>query len=61
LASYSTFPNRKGFGESKETYVKEEVSEWRSFQFSRHPKGGCSSCGTICTQKEITLKEGNIK
>jgi hypothetical protein len=27
LASYSTFPNRKGFGESKETYVKEEVSE----------------------------------
>jgi hypothetical protein len=33
----------------------------RISQFSKHPKGGCSSCGTIQTQNEKTKKEGCIQ
>jgi len=33
----------------------------RISQFSRHPKGGCSSCGTIQTQNKTTTKEGCIQ
>jgi hypothetical protein len=33
----------------------------RISQFSRHPKGVCSSCGTIQTQNKTTTKEGCIQ
>jgi hypothetical protein len=33
----------------------------RISQFSRHPRGGCSNCGTIQTQNETTTKEDCIQ